>query len=307
MEMSLLREEILVQNLLLDIYKNSNYECIVCFEKFYNIKILSCGEHKCCHECWSQHSQTRINMTEESNQCFVCEPRNNFISTEEHNPAPELPYILIRLYPFNILGRIRNIIDYKIIFQYNIVINIVQADIRYMGLDNDIIVNIANNKYLRHNHGLARRLYEHASHTLGTESLNWVKQNGVLDENKVAITNGGLLFSKVLHSYGPNPIGKSEELYERLLEHTYDSVFRQICHLTQIPTKICIPPILARNVDINVSYQIMTPIKVLFKTINKFLRYLQMKGVKEINITDWGEKPEILHTTTSIFQQQIFN
>jgi hypothetical protein len=77
--------------------------------------------------------------------------------------------------------------------------------------------------------------------------------------------------------------------------------------LTQIPTKICIPPILARNVDINVSYQIMTPIKVLFKTINKFLRYLQMKGVKEINITDWGEKPEILHTTTSIFQQQIFN
>jgi O-acetyl-ADP-ribose deacetylase (regulator of RNase III) len=184
----------------------------------------------------------------------------------------------------------------------NIKINIIQGDLRYT--ISDVIVNIANNKYLTHNYGLARTLYEYASYEFGPESIKWVKENGYLNESKVAVTNGGVLNSKIIHSYGPNPAGKTNEMYEFLLKKTYETIFRQICLLK--PNVVSLPPILSRNINYNNKDHIIIPAKILCKTLSLFLNYLNYCGIKEINLIDWGHHPEILGYVVSVFQQEFY-
>ena len=301
-------EELEASKIINNVRLNTNpvleHECVVCFDKFFsnNLKLLSCNKHHSCNECWNNYVKSRLELNIDSDTCFICFPRDRLLNISEDDDnlinnifdiEPPLDYVVMNnVIPYNLLNINKYLINTS---NYNnLFVSIYQADFKYINTnENDVIINLVNNKYMFHKYGLALTLYNKACHTFGAESLNWVKENGVMSKNSVVITNGGFIKGKIIHCNSPNPAGKSLIALNHSLNTCYTNVFEKI--LTMNNTKrIFLPGIFARRVEDYDDISIKISVKCLFNTLAAYIHDLKIHGINEINIIDYGKNPKIL-------------
>ena len=294
-------------------------ECSICFEHFnYNepieeneitpkssdtyIKELSCKKHFTCNECWYNYVKSRIGIDLNSNVCFICFPRESLLTStayDEHDFMPYLDYsILSSVINYSILLTNKILIN-SLYFHQLLYIAIYQADFTYIETnENDVIINLVNNKYMFHKYGLALTLYKKSKYNMGRESLTWINNNGILPINGVAVTNGGFIKAKIIHCNSPNPAGKNTRVFKNCLELCYINVFEKILSMDNIK-RIYLPGIFARRVDDNDDISIQIAVKALYRILAIYAYDLKNKGIEEINIIDYGKNPKIISYLSS--------
>ena len=286
-------------------------ECSVCFESHVsnNTKELSCKKHFSCTECWYNYVRSRIGIDTNSDRCFICFPRESLLTSTTYEEYEHLPIldqsILTRIIPYASLFMNRMFINS--VYYYNqLRIRIYQANFKYLETnEDDVIINLVNNRYMFHKYGLALTLYEKAKHTFGPESLTWVKNNGILPINGIAVTNGGFIKAKIIHCNSPNPAGKDFRVLRNYLELCYINVFEKILTMDNVK-RIYLPGIFARRVEENDDRSIQIAVMALFSILTIYIYDLKQKGIKEINIIDYGKNPKILAYLSNVMENALF-
>lgn len=298
-----------------DLPKIEEKECVVCFDKFFsnNIKKLSCDKHFSCKECWNNYVKSRINLDENSNLCFICFKRNNFLNLEEENNNFDFYNENEVILDENIINRLHSY-EFLFIFKYlinninynNLSITLYQADFSYLNTNNDdVLINLLNNRYMIHKYGLAKTLYNKAKYQFGQESLNWIKENGIVPINDVVVTNGGAIKAKIIHCNSPNPAGKTYLQLKNYLDLCFINIFEKILTMDNIK-RIFIPGILARRVNDNDDTSIKIAVKSLFDILSIYIYEFRLRGINEINIIDYGKNPKIIGYLSGYMNEIVF-
>jgi hypothetical protein len=299
-----------------DFVKVEEKECIVCFDKYFtnNLKLLSCNKHFTCKECWDNYAKSRVNFDNESNICFICFKRDKFLNVEDDNNIFEQyddndepildENIINRLHSHEFLFSFKYLINN--INYHNLSITLYQADFTHLITnEEDILINLINNRYMYHKYGLAKTLYDKAKFGFGSESLDWVRENGSVPRNSVVVTNGGRIKAKIIHCNSPNPAGKSISQFKNYLDLCYINIFEKILTMNHIK-RIFIPGILARRVEHDDDISIKIAVKSLFDILSIYIFDFREQGINEINIIDYGKNPKILGYLSGYMNDVLF-
>jgi len=298
----------------MDFVRVDENECTVCFDKFFtnNLKQLSCNTHFSCNECWDNYVKSRINMNKESNMCFICYKRENLLNIEYNNDflIEEDDEVLLdenimnRIIPYNLLA------DYKYIINninyHNLSVSIYQADFMYLQMNNnDVLINLMNNRYMFHKYGLAATIYKKAKYGLAYECSEWIKNNGIVPKNSTVLTNGGDINARIIHCNSPNPAGKTNIQLKYFLDLCYINVFEKILTMDNVK-RIFLPGIFARRVNDHDDMAIKISVRCLFDILSIYIYDFKEKGINEINIVDYGKNPKILGYLSGYMDETIF-